>query len=63
MKSIKEVSESKWKGFEMLDLNTLTSIRGGMLAAATTTSGGSYIARPGGGEFDDSTEDRQHESM
>lgn len=48
------------KGYSLEDMKQLRKVTGGY-DRMTTTSGGSYIAAPGGGRFDDSSEVSSHE--
>ncbi|MBS1775012.1 MAG: hypothetical protein JSS64_01885 [Bacteroidetes bacterium] len=59
MKKIKELQSPTWKGFVIEGVTSLSVIKGG----ATTTKNATYYAAPGGGSFDDGSEDRNHEAM
>ena len=59
MKRIKDLQNPTWKGFELEKVTGLSVIKGG----ATTTQNATYIAAPGGGSFDNGSEDKKHEAI
>lgn len=59
MKKFKDLKSPTWKGFEIEKITSLSVIKGG----ATTTKNATYVAQPGGGYFDDGSEDRKHEAI
>ncbi|MCA6366411.1 MAG: hypothetical protein IM631_21420 [Cytophagales bacterium] len=60
MEKIKSLSNPIWKGHAIEKIETLTSIRGGKM---TTTKNATYRAAPGGGSFDDGSDNSNHEAI